>query len=152
LSHARPKQKPVSGRIDREFELQQIEELLGEDFTSLRQARIALREETEKSQDKMWRVTVAAPYFIRRHTKTKKRRRRQLSPASAAYMVTGWFRTRADAQKNTPKLVRRAIAGRTRAVKANKNAYDPGIPPDVETKQVPYRAGFIGRIEKVDER
>ena len=102
------------------------------------------------SGKKMWRVTVAAPYFIRRHAK-RKRRRIQLSPASAAYMVTGWFRTQTDARKNTPKLVRRAIVGRTRAVAANPNAYDPGITPDIETKQIPYRAGFIGRIEEVDE-
>lgn len=98
----------------------------------------------------MWAVTIAAPYFIRRFHKRKKRRV-QDSPASAAYMVQGWFRNEALARKATPKLVRLAIAGRKRAVAAHPNAYDMGIEPDVERKRVPYKAGFIGRIEETDE-
>lgn len=110
------------------------------------------------SSRKMWRVTVAAPYFIRRHGKRKRGRQKQLSPASAAYMVTGWFRTRADAKKNERKLIRRAIRGRTKSIETNPNATysldhnDPTpITPDVQVKDVPFRAGFIGRIEEVDE-
>lgn len=90
-------------------ELEQIEDLLGEEFENLTEARAALREEQENL--KTWRLTVIATYQKRgkRFSRTRKKKRKQSegSPVKSSVRGTLWEPTKAGVQAKRKKFVER---------------------------------------------
>lgn len=100
---------------------------------------------------KMYRVTVGAPYEIRksRNKKTKKTE----SPDSAAYMVRGWYASRSAADAHIDRLEGIAEAGRESILEENNKAF---VRPKYESlnvavQAVDYDERLLDIIEETNE-
>lgn len=100
----------------------------------------------------MYRVTVGAPYEIRkpRNKKTKKKQ----SPDTAAYMVRGWYPNRHSANNAIDHLEELAEAGRETVLDENPKAFvrnkDESL-KNIAIETVSYDERLLGIVEETDE-
>lgn len=97
---------------------------------------------------RLFRITVAANYYIRQKRKSN---RRGGSPESAAYFVRGWFEKYLEASSYEDEFIERAEAGREEAVDAHDRAFHTDQEPNVEVVEVDFDERLIGIIEERDE-
>lgn len=97
---------------------------------------------------KMFRLTVAAPYYTRQRGKKKNRN----SPFSSSFIVRGWFRTQREAKQAVDDFIDRAIGGRDNAIDKDKESFSKEEEPNVEIKPVSYDARYIDIEEEQNER
>lgn len=106
------------------------------------------RAQRAPSAPKIWRITVAANYYIRApKTKNKKGE----SPESAAYIVRGWFKTYAEALDNYDAMDDMANEGRDAAVEDHKRAFSREEETSVSIQEVEFEERLLGLITGVDE-
>jgi hypothetical protein len=110
------------------------------------------RKRIQKPVKKMYRVTVGAPYEIRkpRNKKTKKAD----SPDTAAYMVRGWYSSRRAADNAIDHLEELAEAGRESVLDENPKAFvrDKTEALNVKVEVVDFDEQLLDIIEETDEQ
>lgn len=98
---------------------------------------------------KMWRITVAANYYIR---SPKKKNRKGESPESAAFIVRGWFRSYAEALDQYDQMDDMANEGRDEAVSEHRRAFSREEETSVSIQEVNFDERLLGTVSQVDEK
>jgi hypothetical protein len=133
----------------RESLLESIESLLGETFESLLEAIKALQLAQEENSI-MWRLTILFNYSIRQGSR-KRRKKSEQSPMASGLRLTAWFRTKAELQKKKASLTVRAENALLTLLKANRKLFWKSELPSIAIEDVPYKKGYIGTVEVVNE-
>lgn len=96
----------------------------------------------------MWRITVAANYYIR---KPKQKNRKGESPESAAYIVRRWYKSENDARAAEDELIELTEDRRDELMDEIPNAFSKEEGANVEIKSVPYDSKLIDTTEEVND-
>lgn len=97
----------------------------------------------------MFRVTVAANYYIRAK---KQRNRKGTSPESAAYIVRAWYKTEKEARAAIDDLSAQVEEGRDNVIEDTPRAFTKDEDIDIEIKALKYNADLIDTMEEVNEK
>lgn len=98
----------------------------------------------------MWRLTILFNYSIRQGSR-KRRKKSEQSPMASGLRLTAWFRTKAELQKKKASLTVRAENALLTLLKANRKLFWKSELPSIAIEDVPYKKGYIGKVEIVNE-